>query len=150
MEWSRPDGYLISDEKQRIDLARVHHWLSDESYWATGISLDAVTKSVRGSIALGCFDPQGVQVGFTRLINDGATIGVICDVFVATRSRGLGLGKFLVESALSHPEAQGLRRILLATSDAHDLYRRYGFDALSHPDRWMELRPSSLASNQPA
>jgi GNAT superfamily N-acetyltransferase len=142
MERKRPDGYLISDERERIDLARVHRWLSDESYWAAGVSFDTVSKSIRGSIALGCYDPEGAQVGFTRLITDGATVGVISDVFVDSSCRGLGLGKFLVESALSHPEAQGLRRILLATNDAHELYRHYGFDALSNPERWMELRAS--------
>jgi GNAT superfamily N-acetyltransferase len=142
MEWGRPDGYLISDDRARIDVIRVHHWLSDESYWAAGVSLETVAKSVQNSITLGCYDQSGVQVGVTRVITDGATVGVVSDVFVETSSRGLGLGTFLVRSALEHPEAQGLRRILLATSDAHGLYRRFGFDALSNPERWMELRPT--------
>src|SRR5271170_2752336 len=105
MEWSRTDGYRISDDRERIDLARVHHWLSDESYWAAAVSLETVTKSIQGSITLGCFDPSGVQVGVTRLITDGATAGVISDVFVDSGRRGVGLGKFLVQCALEHPQA---------------------------------------------
>jgi GNAT superfamily N-acetyltransferase len=140
MEWVRPDGYVVTDDQERIDIARVHQWLSEESYWAAGSSIDLVSKSVRGSITLGCFGPDGVQVGVTRLVTDGATFGLLSDVFVDTNFRGLGLGQFLVQSAVDHPEARELKRILLATSDAHDLYRRFGFATLSNPERWMELR----------
>jgi GNAT superfamily N-acetyltransferase len=143
MEWVRPDGYLVTDDQERIDIARVHHWLSEESYWAAGGSLNLVAKSVRGSITLGCYGPDGIQVGVTRLITDGATFALLTDVFVETTSRGLGLGKFLVQSALGHPEARDLKRILLATSDAHGLYRHFGFTVLSNPERWMELRSPS-------
>ena len=139
----RPDGYLVTDDQERIDIARVHHWLSEESYWAAGGSLNLVAKSVRGSITLGCYGPDGIQVGVTRLITDGATFALLTDVFVETTSRGLGLGKFLVQSALGHPEARDLKRILLATSDAHGLYRHFGFTVLSNPERWMELRSPS-------
>ncbi len=85
----------------------------------------------------------------TRLITYDAVVDVISDVFVETSCRGLGLGKFLVASVREHPEAQGLRRIPLATNDAHDLYRRYGFDTSSNPDRWMELSSTSRRSKPP-
>jgi len=143
MEWLRPDGYMVSDDRGLIDIVRVHHWLSEESYWAAGSSMDRVVKSIQGSIAFGCFSPDKVQVGITRLTTDGATFGWLSDVFVDANSRGLGLGKFLVQSALDHPDATDLGRILLATGDAHELYRRFGFEALASPERWMERRPPS-------
>jgi GNAT superfamily N-acetyltransferase len=143
MEWVRPDGYLVTDDQDRMDIARVHQWLSDESYWAAGRSMELVSKSVRGSITLGCFAPDGVQVGITRLVTDGATFGLLSDVFVDANFRGMGLGTFLLQAATDHPEASSLSRILLCTDDAHDLYRRFGFVTLSQPERWMELRSPS-------
>jgi GNAT superfamily N-acetyltransferase len=143
MEWLRPDGYLVTDDQERIDIVRVQHWLSEESYWAAGSSIDLVSKSVRSSITLGCFGPDSVQVGVTRLVTDGAVIGLLSDVFVDTNFRGMGLGKFLVRSALDHPQARTLKRILLCTDDAHDFYRSFGFSTLSNPERWMELRSPS-------
>jgi GNAT superfamily N-acetyltransferase len=142
MEWVRPDGFLITDDVDRIDVALVHRWLSTESYWAAGCTFERVAKSIRDSITLGCLGPDGTQVGVTRLVTDGATFGLLTDVFVDSRYRGQGLGRFLVESALEHPEATGLGRILLATDDAHGLYRRFGFTAISNPERWMEWRPT--------
>jgi GNAT superfamily N-acetyltransferase len=147
MELVRPDGFVVTDDRARIDVARVHRWLSEESYWAAGSSLDVVTRSIQGSITLGCFALDGVQVGITRLITDGAVFALISDVFVDSEYRGLGLGKFLVQSAVEHPEVQGVRRMLLATSDAHELYRKFGFGGLSNPERWMEMRPSSTPAS---
>jgi GNAT superfamily N-acetyltransferase len=138
MERVRSDGFLISDDRDRIDVDRVVRWLSVESYWATGRSRELVVASIQGSITLGCFAPNGVQVGITRLVTDGATIGVLTDVFVDAPFRGLGLGQFLVETATRLPEAKRLTRTLLATTDAHGLYARFGFSALSSPERWME------------
>jgi GNAT superfamily N-acetyltransferase len=149
MEQVRPDGFVITDDRARIDVARVHRWLSEESYWAAGSSLDVVTRSIQGSISLGCFAPDGQQVGITRLITDGAVFALISDVFVDSEYRGLGLGKFLVQTAVEHPEVQGVRRMLLATSDAHELYRRFGFSELSTPERWMEMRSSSTLGAPP-
>jgi GNAT superfamily N-acetyltransferase len=143
MELVRPDGFLVTDDRSKIDIARVHRWLSEESYWATGSSLDVVTRSIQGSISLGCFAPDGEQVGITRLITDGAVFALISDVFVDSNFRGRGLGKFLVETAVGHPEVKDVRRMLLATSDAHELYGRFGFTALSSPGRWMEKRAIS-------
>jgi GNAT superfamily N-acetyltransferase len=142
MEWVRADGFVISDDRERIDIPLVHHWLSEESYWAVGTSLDRVAASIRGSITLGCFNSDDDQVGVTRLVTDGATFGLLTDVFVEANSRGRGLGKWLVGSALEHPEAKGLNRMLLATDDAHGLYRLFGFTPLSNPERWMEWRSS--------
>lgn len=140
MESVRPDGYLVTDDQGRLDLAQIHHWLSDESYWAVGRSMDIVERSVRGSITLGCFTPDGVQVGVSRLVTDRATFAWLCDVFIDKDFRGRGLGRFLVASAVSHPGVKDLKRILLATGEAHDLYRKFGFTSLIEPQRWMERR----------
>lgn len=134
---------MVTDDRARIDIPRVHPWLSEESYWAAGSSLDVVTRSIQGSISLGCFAPDGEQVGITRVITDGAVFALISDVFVDSSFRGRGLGRFLVQSAVEHPDVKGVRRMLLATTDAHELYRRFSFGALSSPERWMEMRPST-------
>ncbi len=141
MERVRPDGFLVTDDQERMDIVRIHQWLSEESYWAAGRSMELVSKSIRCSITLGCFAPDGVQVGVTRLVTDGATFGLLSDVFVDAKFRGMGLGSFLLQAAVDHPEADSLARILLCTDDAHELYQRFGFVALSSPHRWMELRP---------
>jgi GNAT superfamily N-acetyltransferase len=148
MEVARPDGFVVTDDRARIDIPRVHRWLSQESYWAAGSTLDVVTRSIQGSISLGCFATDGEQVGITRLITDGAVFALISDVFVASAYRGRGLGKLLVQSAVEHPEVRGVRRMLLATSDAHELYRQFGFGELSNPERWMEMRPSSTSATE--
>lgn len=139
MEWERPDGYLVTDDPNRVDVALVHHWLSEESYWAAGSSFERVARSIRGSITFSCLAPNCTPVGVTRLVTDGATFGLLSDVFVIAQCRGLGLGKFLVDSALNHPEAKNLKRIMLCTNDAHGLYRQFGFITLPSPERWMEL-----------
>jgi N-acetylglutamate synthase-like GNAT family acetyltransferase len=138
MEWVRSDGFLVTDERDRIDVETVHRWLSGESYWATGRSRELVERSIEGSITLGCFSPADALVGITRLVTDAATIGVVTDVFVDAPYRGQGLGQFLVGTIMSLPEARVLKRVLLATDDAHELYARFGFSLLSHPERWME------------
>ena len=143
MESVRADGYLVTDDQARLDLLRIHHWLCNESYWATGRSVEQVEKSVRGSITFGCFAPDGVPAGVSRLVTDGATFAWLCDVFVDKDFRGRGLGRLLVAAAVRHPEVQGIDRILLATGAAHDLYRKFGFTSLADPQRWMELRPAS-------
>jgi GNAT superfamily N-acetyltransferase len=147
MESVRPDGFVVTDDRARIDIARVHRWVSEESYWAAGSSLDVVTRSIHGSISLGCFGPDGEQIGITRLITDGAVFALISDVCADSKFRGRGLGKFLVQSAVEHPEVRDVRRMLLATSDAHELYRRFGFTALSSPERWMEMRSTSTPAS---
>lgn len=140
MEWGRDDGYVVTDDPARIDLERVHHWLSVESYWATGRSIETVAKSLRTSITLSCLSPDAVHVGIARWVTDGATFGWLSDVFIDTPYRGKGLGLFLLQCAVNHPDVKGIDRLLLATSDAHELYRQVGFVELSEPGRWMERR----------
>jgi hypothetical protein len=140
VQWQRDDGYYVSDDPSRLDVHSIHRWLSDESYWASGRPEDVVKKSIERSIPLGCFNPAHEQVAFARWVTDGATFGWLCDVFVERRSRGGGLGKFVVQCAVDHPEVRDVRLLLLATRDAHEIYRGAGFEIVAESGRWMELR----------
>lgn len=137
MEWKRGQ-FLISDDPGRLEVEVIHRYLSQESYWAQGRSREVVERSIANSLCLGVYE-DGRQVGFARVVTDYATFAWLCDVFVLESGRGHGLGKWLVECVVSHPKLQGLRRVLLATRDAHGLYRDYGgFKPLANPERWME------------
>jgi GNAT superfamily N-acetyltransferase len=138
--WKGPGGYWVSDDESLIDVALVHEWLSTLSYWAENRPRSTTEKAIDRSLNLGLYDAGGAQAGFCRWVTDGATFAWLCDVFVGPAQRGNGLGVFLVQVALAHPEVQGLR-LLLGTKDAHELYRRFGFAAPAHPDRFMEIRP---------
>jgi GNAT superfamily N-acetyltransferase len=145
VEWVRDDGFLVTDQRERIDVTIVHRWLNEESYWATG-DLENWWRSP-SKVPSRLLSPSGVPVGITRLVTDAATIGVVTDVFVDAPYRGLGLGQFLVSALMSLPEATVLKRVLLATNDAHELYGRFGFSQLSHPERWMEKVQTIEQSN---
>ncbi len=135
-EWRR-GAYLISTDKRKLDLAVVHGFLAT-SYWAAGISIEVVERSVEHSLAFGVYEDNR-QVGFARVITDRATFAYLADVFILEPWRGKGLGTWLIEVVLSHPELQGLRRWMLATRDAHELYRKAGFTSMASPERFMEI-----------
>jgi GNAT superfamily N-acetyltransferase len=138
--WRR-DGYLISTDASMLDLEVVHGYLS-RSYWAAGVSEDVVRRSIENSLCFGVYRGEE-QAGFARVVTDRATFAYLADVFVLEEHRGRGIGKWLVEVILSHPDLQGLRRWMLATRDAHDLYRRYAFTELARPGIFMEKRDAS-------
>ena len=138
MEWSR-DGYVISDQPERIDLDLTWGFLR-ASYWSPGVARETVERAIEGSLVFGLYAPDGTQAGFARVVTDRATFAWIADVFIVEEHRRAGLGKWLVETVLSHRHLQGLRQTLLATADAHDLYARYGFEPVT-PDTFMVRRP---------
>ena len=136
------DGYIISTDKARFDVAAIHAYLT-RSYWSPGIPRAVVEKAIAGSLCFGLFSEQRNQVGFARAITDGATFAYLADVYVLEEHRGKGLGKWIVETTLAHPSLQGLRRILLATRDAHELYAQFGFEPLATPESLMSIhRPN--------
>jgi GNAT superfamily N-acetyltransferase len=141
VEWRRGE-YVISTEHERLDLDVVHRFLSEESYWAPGVERELVERSIENSLCFGLYtdgrDGRG-QVGFARVVTDRAAFAWLADVFVLPDHRGRGLGKWLVETVLSHPDLQHLRRFFLGTADAHSLYERYGFQP-ADPTRMMERR----------
>jgi GNAT superfamily N-acetyltransferase len=145
-EWHRGE-YTISDDRARLDIKVIHKFLSAESYWATGRSVETVQRSIDNSLPFGVYRGEE-QIGFARVVTDYATFAWLADVFVLDESRGRGLAKWLVEVIISHPQLQGFRRWVLATRDAHELYRQYGFRELHRPERWME-RPDPNMQESP-
>jgi GNAT superfamily N-acetyltransferase len=141
--------WLISDDPARFDLARAYGWIATESYWAENIPLAVFEKAVANSLTVGAYAIGGEMAAMARVVTDRATFGWICDVFVDEAHRGAGLGKRLVAYLREHPDLQGLRRLHLATRDAHGLYAQFGFAPLAGAERWMEIhdpdvyRPSS-------
>lgn len=134
------NGYLVSSDQKRLDVDLVHRYLSEQSYWAKGRSLDVVRRSIAGSLCFGVY--KGLeQIGFARVVTDGATFAWLCDVFIVDGHKGAGLGKRLLGCVLAEPKLQGLKNFLLATQDAHELYAKYGrFKLLDVPERWMIKR----------
>jgi GNAT superfamily N-acetyltransferase len=132
------NGYEISTDRARLDLDVIHGFLR-EAYWSPGVTRDVVERSIEGSLCFGLYGADGAQAGFARVVTDGATFAWIADVFVLEPHRGRGMGVWLMETVLGHPDLQGLRRIVLATMDAHGLYERLGFEPLPTPERWMSV-----------
>lgn len=132
--------YTISTDPARLDVALIHDYLSRRSYWAEGRPLDVVQRSIEHSLCFGVYEGQQ-QVGFARVVTDYATFAWLCDVFILEPHRGRGLGKALIACVVAHPALRNLRLFILATRDAHELYRRYGgFEELAAPHKWMVRR----------
>lgn len=129
--------YLISTDPARLDAQAVQAFLRS-SYWAEGIPLEVVERSLRGSLCFGLYAAES-QVGFARVVTDQATFAYVCDVHVLPPHRGQGLGRWLMECVLGSPRLQGLRRWMLVTRDAHRLYAQVGFQPLADPARVMEI-----------
>jgi nitroimidazol reductase NimA-like FMN-containing flavoprotein (pyridoxamine 5'-phosphate oxidase superfamily)/GNAT superfamily N-acetyltransferase len=130
---------LFSSDKARLDVALIHRFLCDESYWAKGVSLARVQKSIDASLCFGVYrlhDGKCAQIAYARVLHDGGRFGYLGDVFVRADERGHGISKRLVQFVLDHPEVRDLDRLLLGTADAHALYSRYGF-VQAPPDRYM-------------
>lgn len=125
MDWQR-DGYSISTDRERLDRELIHRFLRS-AYWSENVPRAIVDRSIAHSLPFGLYDESGDQVGFARVVTDRAVFAYLGDVFIVEGHRGRGLGRWLVETVLSHPDLRGLRRIALATRDAHGLYDRYGF-----------------------
>lgn len=135
-----PEGYEISDDPDRVDVGRVHHWLSTDAYWALGRPREKQEGAIRGSLNFGVYEEgSGEQVAYARVVTDRATFAWLCDVYVDPSARGKGLGTALVAAVREHLRPYGLRRILLATHDAHGVYAKLGFEPLAKPDQWMAL-----------
>ena len=133
---SHRENFLISTDPALMDVDAVCDFLS-RAYWAQGRPRDRIELSLKHSLVFGMY-ADSCQVGLARVVTDYATFAWLCDVFIHEDYRGRGLGKWLMDSILSHPQLQGLRRFLLATRDAHGLYSQFGFTPMKNPERWME------------
>jgi GNAT superfamily N-acetyltransferase len=145
-EWQKGE-FLISTDKLKLDLEVIHDFLANQSYWALGRDLEVIKRGIENSLNFGIYQGD-CQIGFARVVTDYATFAWLADVFVLKKYRGQGLGKWLIDVILSHPRLQGFRRWALATKDAHELYRNFGFDELRRPERWME-RPDPNMRESP-
>ena len=132
-------GIIVSTDVSRFELDHIYDFLHHEAYWCKGLPRSVFDRSIEHSLCFGAFMPSGEQAGFARIISDRATFAHLCDVFVFRAWRGRGIGKALVEAVLAHPHLDGLRRFTLSTSDASELYARYGFRPPARPERLMEI-----------
>lgn len=130
-------AYEITCDPTRLDIDAIHAFLS-ESYWSTGIPRAVVERAIANSLCFGVFH-EGQQVGLARVITDKATFAYLSDVYILPKHRGKGLSQRLMEQVIQHSDLQGLRRMLLATRDAHALYAKFGFKPLVAPERIMEI-----------
>ena len=128
---------------ENMDINAVHQFLSKESYWAKGIPLETVETALQNSFCVGLFEDEK-QIGFARLVTDYATFGYLADVYILKEYRGKGLSKMMIKHLLELDFVQGLRRTLLATLDAHSLYRQFGFESPENPERLMEIKRNNL------
>lgn len=132
------NGYTITSDKALLQVPAIHKWLSEESYWAKGIPEELVQQTVQNSFAVGILKDDE-QVGFARVITDYATFGYLADVYITEPHRGQGLSKALMQFIMQQEWVKGLRRMMLATRDAHTLYEQFGFTAIAKPERLMEI-----------
>ncbi len=138
MQTQLTPGYEISADPNRLNLDIIHQFLAVESYWSPGIARAVVERAVQNSLCFGLYHGPA-QVGFGRVITDKSTFALLSDFFILAPHRGQGLSKCLLQFILAHKDLQGLRRHLLLTSDAHELYRKFGFTELGNPSRFMEI-----------
>jgi GNAT superfamily N-acetyltransferase len=131
--------FYFSGDPALVDRELVHQWLSEQSYWARGRTRATQDAAVDGSRSFGVYEvTTDRQLAYARVVTDGATFAWICDVFVGEGARGSGAGKLLMAGIVAEFAPLGLKRMLLATADAHGLYEQYGFSPLRDPSMWME------------
>ncbi len=142
MSWEK-ENFLVSTDKNLLQLDRIHKFLADEAYWCLDIPKEVVKNSIEGSLCFGVYKNQE-QIGFARIITDCATFAWLCDVYIETEHRGQGLSKWLMECIMAHPDLKNLRRFCLATKGAHGLYEQFGFTVTKTPGYWMEIKDNDL------
>jgi GNAT superfamily N-acetyltransferase len=131
------DHYTISTDPARLDHEAIAGFLR-RAYWAKGRPRERTQRALDNSLVFGLYN-RGEQIGLARIVSDYAVFAYLCDVFIHEDHRARGLGKWLIETVMSHPDLQGLRRWTLATRDAHGLYKQFGWSPLNNPDGWMEI-----------
>jgi hypothetical protein len=144
--WEK-ENFFISTDKAFLQVDRIHKFLANEAYWSKDIPQLLVEKSIENSLCFGLYDiskNHKEQIGYARIVTDYASFAWLCDVYVENSFRKKGLSKWLMECVLSHPDLKNLRRICLATKDAHGLYAKFGFEVTKTPDNWMEIKDNDL------
>ncbi len=131
-------GFLISTDKSKLDHDFIYNFLANQSYWAKDIPKKKLEIAIEESICFGVYH-QHIQIGFARVISDKSTFAYLADVFIIDEYRKKGLSKWLMQTILAYADFKSLRRWTLATADAHELYKKFGFEPLNSPDRWMQI-----------
>lgn len=137
------NDFCISTDKTKLDVDSIYHFLSTKAYWCLNIPREKVQTAIENSLCFGMYHNEK-QIGFARVISDYATIAYLGDVYVVEEYRGKGLSKWLMETIMHHPNLQGLRRWILLTGDAHELYRQFGWTNIADPSKWMELHNKNV------
>ncbi|WP_271785438.1 GNAT family N-acetyltransferase [Aquimarina algiphila] len=138
--------FCISTDKSKLDINAIHDFLSTKAYWCLNIPKEKVEISIKNSICFGLYK-KNKQIGFARVITDFSTIAYLGDVYILEEYRGKGLSKWLIKTIMDFPKLEGLRRWILLTGDAHELYRKYGWTDLADSSKWMELHNKNVYSN---
>lgn len=133
---------LISTDKRKLNVNFIHYFLSN-SYWSPGIPKKLVQRSISNSLCFGIYY-KNKQIGFARVITDFTTFGYLADVFIAEEFRGNGYSKLLMKAILKHPDLQNFRRWMLATRDAHELYKQFGFTSIPNPENFMQIHKPDI------
>ncbi|WP_158856757.1 GNAT family N-acetyltransferase [Lunatibacter salilacus] len=141
----KKDEYLISTDKEKLDIDAIHEFLSTKAYWCLNIPKEKVRTAIENSFCFGVYKHER-QIGFARIITDFSTIAYLGDVYILEEHRGKGISKWLIETIMNLSELQGLRRWILLTGDAHELYRKFGWEEIAAPDKWMELHNPNVYS----
>lgn len=140
------DDFCISTDKTKLNIGAIHEFLSTKAYWCLNIPRQTVQNAIQNSLCFGVYKDEE-QIGFARIISDYATVAYLGDVFILEQYRGRGLSKWLVETVMTHPNLQGLRRWILLTADAHGLYRQFGWTEISDPGKWMQIHDKTVYQN---
>ncbi len=139
-------SYTVDTDLDHIDLDTVHQWLSTEALWALGRSRDTVQRAAEGSLNFGLYNQAGRIVGYARVVTDYATFAWLCEVFIAPEERGHGAGRLLAQAVVDHLRLMHLKRVLLSTLDAHELYKKVGFAPFPDPHKLMQLEDQPAPS----
>lgn len=140
-------NFIVSCDKSKFQIEKIHSFLTN-SYWAKGINIETVKISIENSLCFGVFDESENQVGFARLVTDYATFAYLADVYILEEYRGLGLSKRLMTAIAGHEIFPKLRRLMLATRDAHGLYKSFGFEEITNPEIFMQIARPDIYFNK--
>jgi len=131
------DQFTISTDSARLDIDTICEFLK-RAYWANTRPRERTERAIQNSLVFGVYD-NGKQIGMARVVSDYSIFAYLCDVFIHEDYRAHGLGKWLIQTIMEHPDLKEMRRWILVTSDAHGLYKQYGFTSIEDPEHWMQL-----------
>ncbi|MET1416605.1 GNAT family N-acetyltransferase [Roseibium sp. HPY-6] len=144
MSWSRKDGYTLSTDQDRIDLEVLADFLKNDAYWSNGLPEAVLKRALAGSLVMGVYTPDGRMVGFARLVTDCAVFAYLRDVFVLPMERGKGLAVWMARQIRDHPDLATISTWMLATKDAHQVYKKAGYRPVKHPEWYMTVPKHDL------